>query len=290
MLRELKTFVTVAKFGTFAAAGQQVGLTQSAVSAQMRVLEQSLGVRLFERSGRAAVLNAAGRHALPLAEQMLGLYAQMALPTTLADWQGELKVGAIASVQTGLLPDALPRFRAQAPRVDLKIVPGVSLNLLSQVDAGEIDLALLIKPPFELPKELLEVSLVREPFVLITPLAVTAFEPLQILAQQPFVRYDRRSFGGRLVSRFLREQHIDVRDTLELDELEAIVRMVENGLGVSLIPRAGLWLQRAPQLRIIELGDLTFHRELVAVLRRAQRQPALDCLLQSLREPFVGTR
>jgi DNA-binding transcriptional LysR family regulator len=144
MLRELKTFVAVVRHGTFAAAGQQVGLSQSAVSAQMRVLEQGLGVRLFDRSGRSALLNAAGRHALPLAEQMLGLYAQMALPTALAEWQGELKVGAIATLQTGLLPEALPRFRAAAPRVELKLVPGVSLNLLSQVDAGELDLALLI--------------------------------------------------------------------------------------------------------------------------------------------------
>ncbi|MBU1332902.1 MAG: LysR family transcriptional regulator, partial [Gammaproteobacteria bacterium] len=134
MLRELKTFVMVARHGTFAAAGQQVGLTQSAVSAQMRVLEQGLGVRLFDRSGRAAVLNAAGRHALPLAEQMLALYGQMARPATLAEWQGELKVGAIASVQTGLLPEALPAFRQAAPRVELKLVPGVSLKLLSQVD------------------------------------------------------------------------------------------------------------------------------------------------------------
>lgn len=289
MLRELKTFLLVAKHGTFAAAGQHAGLTQSAVSAQMRVLEQGLGLRLFDRSGRAAVLNAAGRHALPLAEQMLGLFAQMALPTGLAEWRGELKVGAIASVQTGLLPDVLPRFRAQAAQVELKIIPGVSLNLLGQIDAGEIDLALLIKPPFELPKELLEVSLAREPFVLITPLSVTADEPLQILAEQPFVRYDRRSFGGRLVSKFLREQHIDVHDTLELDELEAIVRMVENGMGVSLIPRAGLWLQRPTQLRVIELGPLTFHRELVALLRRAQRQPALDCLLECLLQTSTNT-
>lgn len=284
MLRELKTFVAVARHGTFAAAGQQVGLTQSAVSAQMRVLEQGLGVRLFERSGRSAVLNAAGRHALPLAEQMLGLYAQMALPTSAAEWQGELKVGAIATLQTGLLPEALPRFRAAAPRVELKLVPGVSLNLLSQIDAGELDLALLIKPPFELPKELLQISLAREPFVLITPLGVTADDPLQILAEQPFVRYDRRSFGGRRVNQFLREQRLTVQEALELDELEAIVRMVECGLGVSLIPRAGLWLQRPTQLRVIELGELTFYRELVAVLRRAQRQPALDCLLECLRE------
>jgi DNA-binding transcriptional LysR family regulator len=284
MLRELKTFVAVVRHGTFAAAGQQVGLSQSAVSAQMRVLEQGLGVRLFDRSGRSALLNAAGRHALPLAEQMLGLYAQMALPTTLAEWQGELKVGAIATLQTGLLPEALPRFRAAAPRVELKLVPGVSLNLLSQVDAGELDLALLIKPPFELPKELLQVSLAREPFVLITPLSVSGNDPLHILVEQPFVRYDRRSFGGRRVNQFLREQQVHVQEALELDELEAIVRMVECGLGVSLIPRAGLWLQRPTQLRVLELGELTFHRELVAVLRRAQRQPALDCLLECLRE------
>ncbi|MHA6491691.1 LysR substrate-binding domain-containing protein [Pseudomonas borbori] len=284
MLRELKTFVMVARHGTFAAAGQHVGLTQSAVSAQMRVLEHGLGVRLFERSGRSAVLNAAGRHALPLAEQMLALYAQMALPTSAAEWQGELRIGAIATVQTGLLPEALPRFRTAAPRVELKLVPGVSLQLLSQVDAGEIDLALMIKPPFELPKELLQISLSREPFVLIAPLNVAGDEPLQLLAEQPFVRYDRRSFGGRRVSQFLHEQRLSVRDALELDELEAIVRMVECGLGVSLIPRAGLWLQRPTQLRVIELGPLVFHRELVAVLRRAQRQPALECLLECLQQ------
>jgi len=284
MLRELKTFVMIARHGTFAAAGQRIGLTQSAVSAQMRVLEQHLGVRLFDRSGRAAALNAAGRHALPLAEQMLALYAQMALPSAAAEWQGALRVGAIATVQTGLLPEALPRFRAAAPRVELKLVPGVSLNLLSLVDAGDLDLALLIKPPFALPKELLEVRLAREPFVLIAPLAVAGDDPLRLLAEQPFVRYDRTSFGGRRVTRFLREQRLEVREALELDELEAIVRMVERGLGVSLIPRAGLWLQRPTQLRVLELGELTFHRELVAVLRRAQRQPALECLLECLLE------
>lgn len=282
MLRELRTFVTVARLGTFAAAGQQVGLTQSAVSAQMRVLEQQLGVRLFDRSGRSAVLNAAGRHALPLAEQMLALYGQMALPPGAGDCVGELRVGAIATLQTGLLAEALPRFRQLAPRVELKLVPGVSLQLFSQLDAGELDLAFMIKPPFALPKEILEVPLAREPFVLVAPLHVEGDDPLRLLAEQPFVRYDRTSFGGRQVSRFLREQRLTVHEALELDELEAIVRLVENGMGVSLVPRAGLWLQRPTRLRVIELGALTFHRELVALLRRAQRQPALDCLLGCL--------
>lgn len=282
MLRELKTFIAVARHGTFAAAGQRVGLTQSAVSAQMRNLEQALGQRLFDRSGRSAELNAAGRHALPLAEQMLALFVEMGRPEAAGEWRGELRLGAIASVQTGLLPQALPRFRALAPHVELKLVPGVSLDLLSRVDAGELDLALLIKPPFDLPKELQQVPLAREPFVLIAPPQLTGDDPLELLASQPFVRYDRGSFGGRQVSRFLREQRLHVRDALELDELEAIVRMVEAGLGVSLIPLAGLWHERGARVRIIELGELTFHRELVALLRRAQRQPALECLLECL--------
>ena len=280
MLRELKTFVAVARHGTFAAAGQRIGLTQSAVSAQMRVLEQALGQRLFDRSGRSAMLNAAGRHALPLAEQMLALYAEMVSPA--GELRGELRVGAIASVQTGLLPQVLPRFRQQAPAVELKLVPGVSLDLLSQVDAGELDLALLIKPPFELPKELQQLPLAREPFVLIAPESMSGGEPLQLLATQPFVRYDRSSFGGRQVEHFLRAQRVQVDESLELDELEAIVRMVEAGLGVSLIPLAGLWREHGARVRVIELGELTFHRELIALVRRAQRQPALDCLLECL--------
>ena len=62
--------------------------------------------------------------------------------------------------------------------------------------------------------------------------------------------------GGRQVTRFLREQRLNVREALELDELEAIVRLVENGMGVALVPRAGLWLQRPTRLRVIELGAL----------------------------------
>jgi DNA-binding transcriptional LysR family regulator len=282
VLRELKTFIAVARHGTFSAAGQQVGLTQSAVSAQMRQLERDLGVRLFDRTGRAALLNASGQQALPLAEQILSLYEQMAAPTDVAHWQGELKIGAIATVQTGVLPEALMRFRQEAPQVDIKLIPGVSLHLLGRVDAGEIDLALLIKPPFAVPKELDEIPLAREPFVLITPEPLPGDDPLALLATQPFVRYDRGSFGGRQVSRFLQQQRLTVRETLELDELEAIVRMVECGLGVALIPLAGLQLAQA-RVRVLSLGPLTFYRELVAIRRRGLRKQAalsffLDCV------------
>lgn len=272
MLRELKTFIAVTRHGTFATAGMHIGLTQSAVSAQIRQLEQALGVPLFDRTGRQATLNAAGLRALPLAKEILETFNRMAVPVDANEYRGELKVGAITTAQTGLLPQALVRLRQAAPAVECKLIPGVSLDLLSQVDAGELDSAIIIRPPFDLPKELHVQVLRKEPFVLIVPDRLAGDNPLQLLATQPHVRYDRASFGGRLVSRFLREQKLDVQVALELDELEAIVKMVECGLGVSLIPQAGLWLERSPKVRIIPLGSLTFYREIILLSRYNQRQ------------------
>lgn len=272
MLRELKTFIAVTRYGTFAAAGMHIGLTQSAVSAQIRQLEQALGVPLFDRTGRQATLNAAGLRALPLAKEILETFNRMAVPVEANEYRGELKVGAIGTAQTGLLPQALLRLRQAAPAVECKLVPGVSLELLSQVDAGELDSAIIIRPPFDLPKELHVQVLRNEPFVLIVPHTLAGDDPLLLLSTQPHVRYDRASFGGRLVSRFLREHKLDVQVALELDELEAIVKMVECGLGVSLIPQAGLWLEHAAKVRIIPLGTLTFYREIILLSRYSQRQ------------------
>ncbi|MCK8683382.1 LysR family transcriptional regulator [Pseudomonas umsongensis] len=278
MLRELKTFIAVARYGTFAAAGMHIGLTQSAVSAQIRNLEQALGIRLFDRTGRQALLNAAGQRALPMAREMLEIFNRMAVSDDVSEYRGELKIGAVATVQTGLLPQALLRLRQQAPYLEPKLVPGVSLNLLSQVDTGEVDLAIIIKPPFELPKELSAQVIRREPFVLIVPTDLEGDEPLKLLAEHPHVRYDRNSFGGRLVTRFLRERQLDVRVALELDELEAIVKMVECGLGISLLPEAGLWLEHGANVRVIPLGGLTFYRDIVLLQRYSQRMQPLQQL------------
>ncbi|BBP82716.1 MULTISPECIES: LysR family transcriptional regulator [unclassified Pseudomonas] len=283
MLRELRTFIAVARHGTFAAAGMHIGLTQSAVSAQIRNLEQALGVRLFDRTGRQAILNAAGHRALPMAREMLEIFARMATPEAAEQFSGELRIGAIATVQTGLLAAALLRLREAAPKVEPKLIPGVSLNLLSQVDAGELDLAILIEPPFDLPKELHAEVLREEDFVLIVPRELEGDDPLRILASQPLVRYDRTSFGGRQVTRFLRRQRLEVQVALELDELDAIVRMVEAGLGVSLIPEAGLWLEREAAIRVIRLGELTFQRRIILLTRHGQRsQPILQLFARCL--------
>lgn len=284
MLSELKTFIAVSQYGTFSGAGARIGLTQSAVSAQMQRLEQELGFALFDRTGRSATLNDAGRETLALAEEMMTLYARLSERGAGAAESGMLRVGAIASAQVSFLADALARFRDDRPGWRIRVVPGVSLGLLGQVDSGELDLAVIIKPPFALPSELEWRTLVTEPFVLLVPRTLVrgkgqARSWRELLRSEPFIRYDRTSFGGRLVDRFLRRSRLNVHDVIELDELQGIVQLVARGIGVALIPdSAGLGKWPA-NVAALELGEATFHREIGLVQRpRHSRQAVAGAL------------
>lgn len=287
MIKEFKTFIAVARDGTFTGAGTHLGLTQSAVSAQIKRLEEYLGVELFDRSARAAVLNAHGREMLPQAEELVAMAERMVTTAGAGHVSGSLRIGAIASVQQGLLVDALGRFRAVYPDVRVRIVPGVSLSLLGQVDAGEVDMAVLIRPPFTLPPELGWQPLLSEPVVLATPESMPAAPWRDVLATQPFIRYDRASFGGRVVDIFLKKHRLNVHEAVELDEIEAIANLVRHGLGVALLPRLrGLDMTG---LRLVPLGDQAFHRDIGIIGRLpfdagSVREKMAECLVAAAGE------
>ena len=138
MIRELKTLIAVAQHGTFAAAGQHIGLTQAAVSAQMKRLEAALGVALFERSGRAAVLTKRGQETLQQAQALIALYGTLGAASAGQEAATRVNLGAIASIQRSLLPNVLAHFHRQFPECRSRVVPGLSLALMNQVDAGEL--------------------------------------------------------------------------------------------------------------------------------------------------------
>ncbi|ANN79714.1 LysR family transcriptional regulator [Bordetella flabilis] len=267
MLAEFHTFVAVAREGSFTGAGRRLGLTQSAVSAQIRRLEEFVGVALFDRTARSAVLNTAGREILAQTEDVLALVDRMVTQAGAGHVTGSLRVAAIASVQQDLLVRALRAFRAEFPDVSVRIVPGVSLALLGQVDAAEVDLAVLIRPPFNLPPELSWQPLLAEPMVLAVPAAMADMSWRDALATQPFIRYERASFGGRLVHAFLRRHRIAVHEAVELDEIDAIANLVRAGLGVALMPHARH--MDTAGLRLVPLGAAGFEREIGVVIRRS---------------------
>lgn len=270
MLKELNTFIAVAREGTFAAAGDRIGLTQAAVSAQMQRLESELGFALFDRIGRTARLNKMGQQVLLQAQELLRLYANLG-----SSGQGQpasisVQLGSIASLQRSLLPDALARLHQQFPQCRTRIIPGVSLQLMNLVDAGELDMAALIRPPFALQSDLRWTALAHEPFRLLVRRATRGDDWAELLASQPFIRYDRASFGGRQVDRFLRSMHFTLKEVCEADELEAIVKLVSNGVGVALVPQTAAQRRWPAAVRAIDLGAHTFHRD-VGLVHRAER-------------------
>ena len=99
MLKEFKIFIAVARRGTFTGAGQQLDLTQSAISAQIRRLEEYLGVVLFDRTASSAVLNPVGQERLTQAEEIVALVERMVTVAGASQVTGLLRVGAIVSVQ-----------------------------------------------------------------------------------------------------------------------------------------------------------------------------------------------
>ncbi len=285
MIRELKTFVAVCELDSFAATARQMNLTQSAISAQMKALEKALGLSLFTRSARAVTLNPQGLRVLPIAKEILALYATMQLPsdTDIASYYGQLKIGAISSVQVGLLPEALKAINVLAPFMQTEIIPGRSIELIEKLEEGDIDAAIIVQPAFTLPKHITIDLLITEPYVLISPKKWPFYSLQQMLEQHPFVHYSLKSSAGAQLNKFLKQQNINVKKIMELDDLDAIFMMVESGLGVALIPYAGLWIRSAASVKVHHLGDSSLVREIVLAYRYAdRRQPKITALKQVL--------
>jgi DNA-binding transcriptional LysR family regulator len=282
MISELKTLVAVSRFGTFSAAGDRVGLTQAAVSGQMKRLEAHMGVALFTRTGRSAVINAEGLRVLEQAKAIISMFEELTHPGEV-DVVGYLRIGAIASVQSTLLARALVPFRTRFAKHRLHITPGISLNLFDQVDAGELDLAVVIKPSHGVPKELLWTPLVEEPYELAIHAELDSRDWTSILQQQPFIRYERTSFGGRQVDRFLKFQSLAVQDSIELDDLQAILALVGEGLGVAILPITESNMPLPPGVQTIPLGEHRLIRE-IGIVSKMQTDEAIDALRHCLLE------
>ncbi|WP_426153086.1 LysR family transcriptional regulator [Pseudomonas sp. DC3000-4b1] len=284
MIRELRTLIAVAREGTFAAAAQKIGLTQAAVSAQIARLEADIGVRLFDRTGRTAVLTPTGHRTLLQAQEMVTLYQNLGSPAPEPQPPRMVTLGAIASAQRTLLPGALAGFHGRYPDVRTRVLPGLSMTLLDQLDAGDIDMAVIINPAFSLQSDLRWTPIAREPYRLLVPRDTPDAHWRDLLASQPFIRYDRASFGGRQVDRFLRSLPVVPQERCELDELEAITELVAKGIGVALVPQT-LGHQGWPEsVRAMDLGKHGFHRDIGLVHRPERTLSDLARILAGLIE------
>ena len=243
--RYFESLIKVAELGSIARAARAQNLTAAAVGQRIQALEKHFKVALLHRNAHTASPTDACYRLLPKAKSLLQEFRSMATSIEPEGLAGQFHIGAISTVLTGFLPMAIRQLSDIAPKLVLQVKPGVSKSLFADLSEGKLDAAIINLPPYALPRRFSTTLLRKEPLLLISNQArgKTLREKLQ---QNPYICYDSQSWGGLKAHQLLKDKKIDVQVFCELDTLEAIEKLVQQQMGVSLVPRwSGLDLSKS---------------------------------------------
>jgi len=282
-LRCLKTIIAVAEQPSFFAAGKALGLSHSAVSQHIKMLEEELQVSLVDRSTRPPVLTERGHALVERAERMMQLLDEIASLGSDERLIGSLTVGVVQTAMINLLPPALAALRQAHPELRIGIRTGLSGELAQHVRHREIDVAVVTQP--SAPVEGLESRIVaHEPLFVIARASVEESQEAALLASQPFIWFNRKSWAGQQIEHYLGNRSTPVREAMEVDSLEAIEALVRNGLGISIVPKRAGGPPFAGDLKTVPFGRPQKKRTLAIIERQGNPKSRLtDALLVQLR-------
>lgn len=280
------TLGAVLRGGTLAAAAAERSLTPSAVSMQMKHLETYLGQPLFDRSGlQVRPMRLAHEVSALMGGALQQLESLRKNSTALIE--GTVRLGVIESMQPMVLPATMRLLRERFSGVALRLVRGRSGTLISSVKAGDLDAALVAQPENGGSARLRWQPMFRRELVLVAPPTATENSITALFRKYEWIRYDRESVTGSLSARFVTEHVPEKHGQLEFDSTPAIIAMVSNGLGVSILQIADPGLLHTYPVRIVRLGRSAPVLQLSLVTRKADDDSRLvmavrDAVLSAL--------
>ena len=280
----LETLIAVVRHGSFAAAANEVNLTASAVGLQMKQLEEYFGQPLFDRSARQARPTDLAREIAATTEGTLETLERYRSRMEVAV-SGHMRLGVIESALVTLLPPLVRSLRSDAPALELHISRGVSPYLLGELKAGRLDAAIVVRPETGGSSRLSWTTVLKEPFVLVTPSWIEGDDPCTVLTEHDWIRLDRNVMGGRIAASYVERTVPGKRSSLDLPGTDAVVATVAAGVGVSVIPAVRSEVQRAYGFREISLGPKAPTREIALVCRAADAENRkVEAVLTALRQ------
>ncbi|HEV2512641.1 LysR substrate-binding domain-containing protein [Bosea sp. (in: a-proteobacteria)] len=242
--RQLSSFVTLAEELHFVRAAARLGVTQPALSQQIAKLEESLSVRLFERTKRRVALTDAGRVFLADALTILRQFEQAAMGARRAakGQIGRLTIGFVEASPFNVLPRLVSRLSRELPEVSLVLQEMVTEEQVEALRSGRIDVGLL-RPMFNEPG-FGKLPLLRENYLVALPashpLAEADSVPLSALREERFIvtpARKRRYVEGRFRAAFKRAG-FEPQVAQEVNQLHTIIGLVGGGIGVALVPQS----------------------------------------------------
>ncbi|WP_439592254.1 LysR family transcriptional regulator [Microbacterium sp.] len=264
-LEQLRGFVTVAETGNFTRAAERLYLAQPSLSRQIAALEHDLGTVLFDRVRAGSTLTAAGEALLPLARRMLADADSVrhTIDELAGLRRGRVRLGATPTLCVSLVAEVLSDFHVAHPAVELHISEHGSRRLLDELDAGELDLALITTSVAASSDRFAVAPLLVEELVVIAasaapPIAAGDSIRLEDVARLPQVvfspSYDLRATTDAAFLAAGLTPHAIVEGV----EMDAVLRFVERGLGVAIVP--AMVLIERPGLRSVRLSEPTLSR------------------------------
>jgi DNA-binding transcriptional LysR family regulator len=240
-IRQLRAFVAIAETGTFTAGALRVHVTQAAISMQIRQLESEIGARVFVRAPRHVILTEAGEQLLRRARHILREHdaALDEIAELAGAERGRLRIGsASAMVLTEQLPAILKDLRRQHPAAEIAVTSGTSEVLVDQILAGEVDIGFVSLPvdmrgiKTERLSEDQLVAIASPRHRLAKQKTISAYT----LAGERLILGERGGNTRRLIDQFFAQAGVSIRVAMELSRQQAIKRMVEEDMGVGIVP------------------------------------------------------
>jgi DNA-binding transcriptional LysR family regulator len=273
---QLRTFLQVCRLKSFSRAAEKLGMTQPAISAQIRSLEKEVGARLFDRDGGKVTFTAAGRLFEPFAEHCLQCQSHIVVAVNELYRSARGEVSVIASEATSLyvLPPVLAQYKKAYTRVNLNIVRAEHLRSLESVLNRDVDFAVVSMP-------------VKDPRLVVHTIhrddIVLAVAPTHPLARRETIKVDemlqypllllKQGRQRTLVNNFFDQFDAHPRIAMELDSSELLKRLICAELGMGFLPRANVLDDlHAGLLKIVKVEGMKLHRELALIFRKDRTQ------------------
>jgi DNA-binding transcriptional LysR family regulator len=260
-IKGLYTVLAIVNHGNFVDAARKLQLSQSGVSLQIRSLEEELGILLFDRSRRPPVLTESGRTFVEHAREVVQVWETLSDRLRSDVTSGVLRIGAVHTIVSGFLPEALRCLGQRHPDLNIRLVTGLTHELEGHLRRGSLD-AVIGSEPEDLSNGLVFRLVCEEPLAVIAHKSAKGKTDRDILRNNPYVRFNPKALVSRIVERELARRRIAITSHMEVDTLEGVFSLVANQLGVSIVPVPTGTPHFAPDVRLIPFGKPNVTRRL----------------------------
>lgn len=283
----LKTLLVVRETGSFLEASGILNLSHSAISVQMRRLEEHLSRDLFRKGKRPAQLTPFGAKFCDMAVPVVTDYDRLMHTTAEDSTDGLIRIGFVSTTLQTLLPIVLNRLAQNFENLAVNAVSGLSDELARKVEAEELDFA-FVSAPTAVAGNLRLIEFAREPLRIIAPKNLPdPADPMDLLADMPFIGFARSTWLGSQIHTTLLEIGLKVNQTVELDSIDAIENLVEHGVGVSVVPQRIFAIDLGAKMKCLDFPLRNNQRVLSLIAhRRNNRKTILSALADISRHRY----